>query len=165
MNQELKLLYEQDQTDRLEWQKQTREQREHLGERDRIRRQRVEELIANEPLQVAEDYFHAAMIFQHGETLEHYWQAHVLAKKGAELGHRISRWLTAAAYDRWLMNQGKPQAYGTQYISREGKWVLYKVDPAITDAQRAEWNVPPLAQALQRAEEMNQKMPPSKKQS
>jgi hypothetical protein len=160
MNQELKLLYEQDQADRVGWQKYTREQSEQIGQRDRVRLQRVEELIASEALQVAEDYFHAAMIFQHGETLEHYWQAHELARKGAELGHRSSRWLSAAAYDRWLMRQGKPQAYGTQYTSREGRWVLYEVDPATTDAQRAEWNVPPLAQALQRAEEMNQKMPP-----
>jgi hypothetical protein len=160
MNQELKSLYEQDQADRLEWQKQTQEYRSQMRQRDRIRRQRVEELIASEALQVAEDYFHAAIIFQHGETLEHYWQAHELAKKGAELGHRASRWLTAAAYDRWLMRQGKPQAYGTQYILKEGKWVLYEVDPATTDAQRAEWNVPSLAEALRRAEEMNQRLSP-----
>jgi transposase len=70
-------------------------------------------------LQAPEDYFHAAMVFQHGETLDDFWRAHELAKRGAELGHPNCRWLTAAAYDRWLMNQGKPQKYGTQYTSRD----------------------------------------------
>jgi len=158
MNQELKLLYEQDQADRLAWQKYTQKQ---MMQRDRLRHRRIKELIADEALQVAEDYFHAAMVFQHGEMLGDYWQAYVLARKGAALGHRPSYWLTAAAYDRWLMNQGKPQMYGTQYTLKEGKWVLYEVDPTTTDAQRAEWNVPPLAQALQRAEEMNRMVSPS----
>jgi hypothetical protein len=156
MNEELKSLFEQDQADRKEWRNSSQKQIEQVVQRDRERRQRVEELIASAALQAPEDYFHAAMIFQHGETLEHYWQAHELARRGAELGHRIARWLTAAACDRWLMRQGKPQKFGTQYTLKEGKWVLYEVDPATTDVQRTEWNVPPLAQALQRAEKMNQ---------
>src|SRR6266704_739264 len=89
-----------------------------------------------------------------------FWKAHELAMRGAELGHPTCRWLAAAAYDRWLMNQGKPQKYGTQYVTREGRWVLYEVDPTTTDAERGDWNVPPLAESLQRAEEMNQTMPP-----
>lgn len=156
MNDELKSLYEQDQADRQGWQNFSQEQIEQMVQRDRERRQRVEELIASAALQAPEDYFHAAMIFQHGETLDHFWQAHELARRGAELGHPTSCRLTATAYDRWLMRQGKPQKYGTQYTSKEGKWVLYEVDPATTDAQRAEWNVPPLAQAFQLAEKMNQ---------
>ena len=155
MNKELQSLYEQDQADRKDFKTFAQQKRQDMGERDRIRRQRVEELLQSEPLESPEDYFHAAMIFQHGDSLEYYWQAHELAKKGAELGHRFCRWLTAASYDRWLMHQGKPQKYGTQYMSREGRWILYEVDPATTDAERAEFNVPPLSQALERAEEMN----------
>jgi len=157
MNKELRQLYEQDQADRLDTQNLTRAQIGGIVQRDRERRERVEELIAHEALQAPEDYFHEAMVFQHGETLEHYWQAHELAKKGVELGHPTCRWLAAAAYDRWLMRQGKPQKYGTQYILKDEQWALYELDPATTDAQRAEWNVPPLAQVLQRVEEMNHK--------
>ncbi|MFI9593954.1 hypothetical protein [Nonomuraea sp. NPDC052265] len=32
----------------------------------------------------------------------------------------------------------------------------YRVDPVTTDAERTVWDVPPLAEALARAEEMNQ---------
>lgn len=100
------------------------------------------------------------MVFQHGEALDDYWRAHELAKNGAELGHHGARWLAAAAYDRWLMRQGKPQKYGTQYVREGERWRLRDVDPATTDEERGEWNVPPLAEALQRAEEMTRTRPP-----
>jgi hypothetical protein len=39
--------------------------------------------------------------------------------------------------------------------SRNGVWIVWPVDPAITDEQRDEWEVPPLAVSLQRAAQMN----------
>ncbi len=154
MNKELQALYEEDQADRRAFEQLDQEQLQQVLQRDRARRQRVEELVGSEALQAPEDYFHAAMVFEHGETLEHFWQAHELAKRGAELGHPTSRWLTAAAYDRWLMHQRKPQKYGTQYTARgDEPYRLWDVDPSTTDEERAEWNVPPLAEALRQAEE------------
>lgn len=155
MNKELQALYEQDQADRSVFFEQLdHEQLQQVLQQDRARRQRVEELVGSEALQDPEDYFHAAMVFQHGETLDDFWRAHELAKRGAELGHPTCRWLTAAAYDRWLMNQGKPQKYGTQYTSRDDEpYRLWDVDPTTTDEERAVWDVPPLAEALQQAEE------------
>src|ERR1019366_7713444 len=130
MNKELRSLYEQDQADRQAFEQFDHERLQQMLQRDRARRQRVEELLASEALGTKEDYFHAAMIFQHGETLDDFWQAHELAKQGAELGHPQCRWLTAAAYDRWLMHQGKPQKYGTQYISHNNEpYQLWDVDP------------------------------------
>jgi hypothetical protein len=158
MNKELQALFEQDQADRRAFEQLDHEQIQQMLQRDRVRRQRVEELIGSEGLQVPEDYFHAAMVFQHGETLEDYWQAHELAGRGAELGHPGCRWLSAAAYDRWLMNQGKPQKYGTQYTTRDdGPYRLWDVDPNTTDEERAAWNVPSLAEALRQAEELTQR--------
>ncbi len=158
MNKELQALFEQDQADRRAFEQLDHEQIQQMLQRDRERRQRVEELIGSEALQAPEDYFHAAMVFQHGEKLEDFWKAHELAMRGAELGHPDCRWLSAAAYDRWLMNQGKPQKYGTQYTTRDdGPYRLWDVDPNTTDEERAAWNVPPLAEALRQAEELNQR--------
>ncbi len=158
MNEELQALYEEDQADRRAFEQLDREQPQQVLQRDRARRQRVEELVESEALQAPEDYFHAAMVFQHGETLEDFWRAHELAKRGAELGHPTARWLTAAAYDRWLMNQGKPQKYGTQYTARGNEpYRLWDVDPSTTDEERAAWDVPPLAEALRQAEELTQR--------
>jgi hypothetical protein len=155
MNDELRTMFEQDQADRQG------ELHPDIGKRDDARRARVEELIAADALQTPEDYFHAAMVFQHGQRLEHFWRAHELALKAAELGHlQPARWLAAAAYDRWLMHQGKPQKYGTQYRSDGARWKLWDVDPATTDAERAAWDVPSLAEALALAEELTRDNPP-----
>ena len=152
MNEELHAIYTQDQADRKG------KINAGIQEYDRIRRQRVEELLTAGSVQTADDYFHAAMVFQHGEQLDDYWKAHELARKAAELGHSTGRWLTAASYDRWLMRQGKPQKYGTQYTKQNGSsYVLYEVDPTTTDEERAEWNVPSLAEAQQRAAEINKR--------
>ncbi len=150
MNEELRAIYTQDQADRIG------EIHSEIQERDRARRQHVEDLLADGSVQAAEDYFHAAMVFQHGEKLEDYWKAHELARKAAELGHSTGRWLSAAAYDRWLTMQGKPQKYGTQYTTQDSTtFTLYEVDPNTTDEERAEWNVPSLAEAQRRAAEIS----------
>lgn len=52
------------------------------------------------------------------------------------------------------MTGGLPQKYGTQYRSANGRWVLHEVDPTTSDEERARWDVPPLAEALRRADEM-----------
>jgi hypothetical protein len=79
-----------------------------------------------------------------------------LALRGVELGCRPARWLAAAALDRWLMATGKPQRYGTQYRRiGSGPFELWQVDPETTDEERAAWDVPPLAEAQRRAEELS----------
>ncbi len=131
MNAEVRALFEQDQADRRAGPVDPDVQR-----RDRARRLRLEELIAAGALQVPEDSYHAAMLFQHAnprlsvergpdgeiramhadaDSVRSVWRAHELARRAAAAGHRPARWLAAAAYDRWLMYQGRPQRYGTQW--------------------------------------------------
>jgi hypothetical protein len=62
--------------------------------------------------------------------------------------------------DRWCMYQGKPQKYGTQYVSDGIRQRLWDVDPSATDAERAAWNIPPLAEQLRKAEEATRIDPP-----
>ena len=166
MNDEIYALFQEDQGDRQDassrWH--DKEWLQRLGERDRVRRQRLEELRAAGALQTGPDYYNAAMILQHGDGLEDFWQAHEWSMKAVELGCEKARWLAAASYDRWLAHQGKPQKYGTNflpvYVPTGAQWVLWDVDPRTTDEERAQWNVPTLAQQLQRAEEMTKQAPP-----
>ena len=60
-------------------------------------------------------------------------------------------WLTAATWDRWLMQAGQPQRFGTQYQFDPAtkKMRLYPVDPSVTDAERERWGFPPLAETPQ----------------
>lgn len=99
-------------------------------------------------------------LFQHSDELEDAWRAYELAREATERGEGRARWLTAAAYDRWLMYQSKPQKYRTQYVHDSVRHRLWDVDTTTTDAERAAWDVPPLAEQLHKAEEATRIDPP-----
>lgn len=153
-NSELLKLFQEDQGDRksggqVKW--------DEIKTRDAQRRARVDEILAAGGAKTGADYFHAAMVFQHGSDVAAYQKAQKLALKAVELdpAHKNAKWMVAASKDRELMNLGKPQLYGTQMRQENGRWQVYQVDPSITDEERAKWNVPPLAEQLKRAEAMN----------
>lgn len=131
-----------------------------MRERDQARRHRVAACVAAGEITTGEDAFYAASILQHGDMPEDAWQAHVLALDAAGRGYAPARWLAAAAYDRWRMYQGHPQKYGTQYVADGRRQRLWDVDPATTDADRAQWDVPPLAEQVRKAEEATRVDPP-----
>ncbi len=149
MNQEVAALFQQDQEERREG--------TYTAESDRRRRERVTELLEAGALQDAADYFHAAVIFQHGEEAEDYRRAYELSLRAAELGHEKGRRMAANAYDRWLLAQGKPQKYGTQIICDERGCRLMELAPSTTDEERAAWDVPPLAVIQAQIAEMNRR--------
>lgn len=159
VNPELRTIYEADQADRHlpPEEKATRD----IAGRDADRLARVKEILDAGGARVSADYFHAAMVFQHGHEAADYERAHALAWKAAELdpSATTARWLAAASEDRLLMFQGKPQKYGTQYRKEGGRWELYPVDPTVTDAERAAWGVPPLAEAQAKVDRLNASPP------
>lgn len=53
--------------------------------------------------------------------------------------------IAAAAFDRARVLAGRPQKFGTQAVARAGGRVLWPVDPATTDSERAKWGLGPLA--------------------
>ena len=66
------------------------------------------------------------------------------------MGDGRSKWLYAATLDRWLLSTGKPQKFGTQFRKeKNGDWELAQpIDKTVTDTKRAQYNVPPLSEAL-----------------
>ncbi|MDI4633543.1 hypothetical protein J7U46_10835 [Pelomonas sp. V22] len=126
-----------------------------ISAEDAARRVKVLDLIKQGGVRSAEDYCNAALIFQHGETVDEIRLAYSLATTSRALdpADKRCRWLSAAAWDRLLMRLNKPQWYGTQFTkSSTGPWELYLVDEtAVSDAERAELGVPPLAEARARA--------------
>jgi len=93
-----------------------------------------------------EALYHAAWLLNHGEMPGEAAQAHALAREAAEGGYAPARWLAAAAYDRACMYAGRPQRYGTQFVPDGVRYRLWDVDVATSDSDRAEWDVPPLAE-------------------
>jgi hypothetical protein len=153
-NRELAALYSESQADRAKGLDSTA-----LRSRDAVRTLRVAEILGAGEVRAPPDYFHAAMVLQHADEMEHCRLALRLAATALELdpGNETARWLVAATKDRILMKSGKPQLYGTQLVERDGKWTLYEVDPTVSDGDRRYWNVPPLAEAKHRAEKLNRR--------
>ncbi|MEO7734929.1 MAG: hypothetical protein ABIY55_28500 [Kofleriaceae bacterium] len=114
------------------------------------RRGRVREILAAGGATVADDYVHAAAIYYRADTADDAIRARELALIALERDPDSdeARWLAAASEDRRLKHEGKPQKYGTQFATAGGKRVLWNIDPAISDAERARWSVPSLAEAI-----------------
>lgn len=137
---------------------------EYAALRARDRERRTQALASLDRLRLAgapapEALYHAAWLLNHGDAPREARLAHDLAREAAERGYAPARWLAAAAYDRWRMYEGGPQKYGTQFVPDGVRYRLWDVEPATTDAERAAWDVPPLAQQLQRAEAMTRTQP------
>jgi hypothetical protein len=123
-----------------------------LRERDARRRDEVRAILAEDPELTAEQLFAAAWVLNHGDAAEDAEEAHRLAMRAAEQGYEPAKWLTAATLDRSLMYAGRPQKYGTNIVPDGARYRLWDVEPATSDAERAAWNVPPLAEMQRRAE-------------
>lgn len=148
---ELKQLLAADQADRAV-PLQSPQQIERLIARDAARRKRVKEMVAERALKTGADYFAAGLVFQHGHTAEDYALARQMGLEAAKAGHPSGLWLAAAAWDRWLMTEDRPQRFGTQYQGTSGlgeappQLHLYEMDTTVTDEERARWGFLPLAE-------------------
>lgn len=114
------------------------------------RRSRVSEILAGGGATLPEDYLHAATIYYRADTAADAARAHELALTAVERDPDSdeAKWLVAAAEDRRLKHEGKPQKYGTQFVTSGGKRALWNIDPSVNDAERARWSVPSLAEAI-----------------
>jgi len=134
-----------------------------VGPRDSVRLARVKQMCRSQRLSTGMDHYHAAMILQHAHEPDDYLLAHELCIVAVGKGVEQAKWLAAASEDRYLMNIGRPQRFGTQYRidGTDGKWSLYDIGEGVTDGVRRGFNVPPLYEAQEYAEKMNAEMPPS----
>lgn len=155
-NAELAEMHQQDQAarmaDEVDW--------DALVVEDRERRRRVQELLDADAVVTANDYFHAAMIFQHGVDSMAYRKAYDLAQRSVELDstNGVARWLTAAAWDRYLISKGEPQWYGTQSLTLGGTTYLRQIDTTrVSDAERHRYGVETLTEIRARLTEANGK--------
>lgn len=136
-----------------------------IAERDQARRDSLLTILDADGLHTVDDYFHAALICQHGADSSWYKRAHELAKTATELEstHDVALWLTAASWDRYLQSIGKPQIYGTQYYffrdndTGETRWTMEPYDTtAISDSERLRLGVGTLAEQRANLREMQE---------
>jgi hypothetical protein len=137
-SRELERIFNEDQSDSRPYS--TPEQKQATDARARQRIDRVSEIVRQGLVQSADDYYHAAMVFQHGTTAEDALTAHVLATVAGFKGHQMGRWLSAAALDRFLLTVGRSQVLGTNY----GRDNFPRYDKYLSDVVRREYCLPPL---------------------
>lgn len=83
--------------------------------RDAQRRETVLALLKKAELKTSGDYFHAALVMQHGETWEDFAAAHLLATRALQLSPadpNVQR-MVAASWDRMMHSMGHKQWFGT----------------------------------------------------
>ena len=135
-----------------------------LNRQDSTRRQAARGRAKAGALRTALDYYHAAMIFQHGLDSTAYALAHRWATQSQALDstNLTVRWLVAATWDRYQMSRNLPQWYGTQTDRMPrgtGRVVLYTIDTThVTDAERQWRGVGTLAELRTRLDMLNKRL-------
>ena len=138
-NPEMGRLYEEDQAVRsqkdIDW--------KVAAEQDKVRRERVRVLLAEDKVLSGTDFRQAAFIFQHGGTPQDYLLAHTLATLAVLRGDREAAWIASATLDRYLQSVGQAQIYGTQYRRDESGWTQQPMDTGlVSDELRTKLGVP-----------------------
>ena len=128
-----------------------------VAQQDLARRTRTRQLLDAGALQSADDYWHAAFVFQHGGEPGDHLMAHTLALIAAARGRPDATWIAAASLDRYLQNIGQKQIYGTQYLTRPGQPATQEPYDRmlVSDALRQALGVPTQAEQEQRRAEFD----------
>jgi hypothetical protein len=148
VSKRIKTLFDADQADREGKPPFTPQHVQKIVKEDLARRQEVLEYIIRDQLQTDADFLGAGFIFQHGNCSGSFLLAHQLAGHAITLSEsivstgefkRISRWLYAATFDRYLRNNGLPQRFGTQYRfdGPDCQYVLEPFDPKTSNEERS----------------------------
>lgn len=104
------------------------------------RHDRVLEMVRQDRLSAAEDYYLAGMIINHGIKPEDNLLAHALFIVAAMKNHPEARWASAAALDNYLVSIDRAQLFGTVYGHPR------RLMDQMTDPLRRQFCVPSTAQ-------------------
>lgn len=141
-SKELKKLFEADIHDRDNWEKMSRKQLEMMRMRDQVRRIRVSEIFAEGCFKTSDDYAEAALIYQHGEDPDHFYQAFIWSNRAVALGDKDQKQMVALTIDRYLVSIGKKQLFGSQaFASPATNWCycMSQVEPTFPDSMRQDY--------------------------
>jgi hypothetical protein len=138
---ELEILANADQADRQNLQNYEKDTLK-IAHKDLLRRKRVGEIFGEGCIQNTKDYLNAALIYQHGDTSDHYYQAFIWSKRAAELGDLSGQRFSALAIDRYLISIGKKQLFGTQYLKMPPNpcYCMQPVEQSFSDNFRKEYS-------------------------
>lgn len=128
-----------------------------LARAQNARMEAVREIVEAGEAVTTLDRMYAASILKTSRDVEDLELAEELAFSAAKDGDDRALRIAAEAIDCRLIEQGRPQKYGTQYgldpVTR--RWFLHPWDPSTTDVERRSMGVPSLAESRRRLEVLN----------
>jgi hypothetical protein len=135
--------------------------RNKILRRDLKRRKRVGVIFGEGCFKDARDFAAAALVYQHGDVPEHYFQTYVWSKRAVELGDVSQKRLMGLGIDRYLVKIGQKQLFASQATKVNGSkcWCLEQVEPTFPEETRVEIANKTLAQALDWVKELNKDEP------
>lgn len=157
-SEELQKIVAADQEDRKDFAKMGQEQLANMAKRDLERRKRVGEIFGEGCLTSAKDYAAAALVFQHGDRPDHFYQAYLWSKRSVELGDNTQRHLVADGIDRYLLNTAHKQLFASQATQEPvgACYCLQSVETSFPDRMRIQYTRRTMKDALAWVDQMNQ---------
>lgn len=149
---ELKELAELDQKDRENFENMSEEEQIDLMNKDLVRRKRVGEIFGEGCFKTPDDFMSAALIYQHGDTTDHYYQAFIWSMRAVQLGDKTQTSFVALAIDRYLLSTGKKQLFGSQaFASTATSWCfcMRPVEDSFPDKFRKDYSGVSLQERLE----------------
>lgn len=150
---ELQVLVKEDQADRqgsnIDW--------DIVAPRDERRAKRIGEIFGEGCFSSGQDYSAAALIFQHGPSIDHNFQSYLWAKKALELGDSSRKELILDGIDRFLVRQGYKQLFGgiTHRVRPQRCRCLDDVEESFSDNKRLEMGGKSLALSIKDVTDFN----------
>ncbi len=158
-SKELQTLVKADQDDRDDFQSKSSDDMNEVIKRDESRRKRVGEIFGEGCFSKPEDYAAAALVYQHGNTPDHFFQTYIWSKRAVDLGDPTQRRMMALGLDRYLVNIGQKQLFGSQAIKPDFKpdtcWCLQQVETSFPDKLRKLYAGKTYTEALDWLKELN----------
>lgn len=130
---------------------------EGIQERDQKRRMRVGEIFGEGCMSTSADFSAAALVYQHGNSADHFFQTYIWAKRAVDLGDISQKRLMALGIDRYLINIGKKQLFGSQAykLVNEKCWCLQPVETTFSEKLRSEYLGRTLEESLSWVDSLN----------
>jgi hypothetical protein len=158
-SRELARIVKSDQDERADFQSKTPEEMQEMTKHDLSRCKRIGEIFGEGCFSKAQDFAAAALIYQHGDVPEHFFQTFLWAKRAVELGDHSQQRMMALEIDRFLVNVGKKQLFGSQ-ATKDGTtpddcWCLQQVEESFPDHLRKSQAGKNLSEALEWVQTLN----------
>lgn len=158
-NQKLVLLFEELQKERLQanWEVANSPNLKKIGLTEKQTRKEIIAMLKKGEIKTSDDFYRAAMLFQHGKDFKSYALAVTFAAISGHLGEPWGRSLYVMALDRFLLSINQKQHFGTNFEKVKGKWRLSLYNKKTSDFERQFYLIEPIKKIMQEIKKLNRK--------